>query len=190
MNVLVLLAAIIFLLALNGLFVAAEFAAISVKKQRLAQIAESGNPCGTAHVGDCRRPTQARYLCLHLPAWHHSDQSGARFLWAGADDRADHALFQRFTANAETLASTVSTIVVLLVLTILQVILSELVPKHISIRHAEQMALITARPLLLLQTLFYPLILLLNSSGALILRLLGRRKWLPSTDMSIRPKRW
>ena len=44
MNVLVLLAAIIFLLALNGLFVAAEFAAISVKKQRLAQIAESGNP--------------------------------------------------------------------------------------------------------------------------------------------------
>lgn len=174
MNVLVLLAAIIFLLALNGLFVAAEFAAISVKKQRLAQIAESGNPLARRMLAIAEDPHK-------LDIFVSTCQLGITVtsLALGSYGQAQMIelitpFFQRFTANAETLASTVSTIVVLLVLTILQVILSELVPKHISIRHAEQMALITARPLLFLQTIFYPLILLLNSSGALILRLLGQ----------------
>ncbi|MFN8446226.1 MAG: hemolysin family protein [Caldilineaceae bacterium] len=175
MNVFILIVAIIFLLALNGLFVAAEFAAISVKKQRLAQLVEEENLLARHILEMAEDPHK-------LDLFVSTCQLGITVssLVLGSYGQAQliqllAPLFQQITPNSETVATTVATILVLLVLTVLQVILSELVPKNISLRNAEGMALFTARPLLFLQTIFRPLILLLNGSGALVLRLLGQK---------------
>lgn len=174
MNVFVLIAAIIFLLALNGLFVAAEFAAISIKKQRLALIAESGNLLARKMLEIAENPHK-------LDMFVSTCQLGITVtsLALGSYGQAQiieliTPALQRFATNVETVASTIATVLVLLVLTILQVILSELVPKNISLRYAERMALLTGRPLLFLQMIFRPLIKLLNGSGAVILRLMGK----------------
>ena len=71
-------------------------------------------------------------------------------------------------------AAGLAALLVLIVLTTLQVILGELVPKSVAIQYPERLALITALPMKWsADYILKPLIVVLNGSGALILRLLG-----------------
>ena len=71
-------------------------------------------------------------------------------------------------------AAGIAALLVLIVLTTLQVILGELVPKSVAIQYPERLALITALPMKWsADYILRPLIVVLNGSGALILRLLG-----------------
>jgi CBS domain containing-hemolysin-like protein len=71
-------------------------------------------------------------------------------------------------------AAGASALLVLGLLTTLQVILGELVPKSVAIQYPERLALITALPMKWsADYVLRPLIIILNGSGALVLRLLG-----------------
>jgi CBS domain containing-hemolysin-like protein len=74
---------------------------------------------------------------------------------------------------AELGAASAATALVLLLLTALQLIFGELVPKSLALRFPERLALATTYPMLLSLRLFHPIIVLFNGSGALLLRLLG-----------------
>jgi putative hemolysin len=70
-------------------------------------------------------------------------------------------------------AVTAATVVVLLVLTALQMVLSELVPKYLALARPTQVALFTVLPMKWSLTLFSPFLDFLNGSAVLVLRLLG-----------------
>jgi CBS domain containing-hemolysin-like protein len=76
--------------------------------------------------------------------------------------------------GGEMAAAGSAAILVLVLMTVLQVILGELVPKTLAIQYPERLALITALPMKWsADYILKPLIVLLNGSGALILRALG-----------------
>jgi CBS domain containing-hemolysin-like protein len=78
------------------------------------------------------------------------------------------------SGGSEVAAAGSAAVLVLIVLTTLQVILGELVPKSLAIQYPERLALITALPMKWsADYILKPLIVLLNGSGALVLRLLG-----------------
>src|SRR5690606_37995073 len=76
--------------------------------------------------------------------------------------------------NSEVAAAGVAGAVVLVILTALQVVLGELVPKSIALQYPENVALATVVPMRWsADILLKPLIILLNGSGALILKAFG-----------------
>ncbi|NJN44624.1 MAG: DUF21 domain-containing protein [Anaerolineae bacterium] len=76
---------------------------------------------------------------------------------------------------AEVAALSVSATIVLLILTVGQVLLGELVPKNIGIQYPERLAIMTALPMRWSIMLFRPLIWFFNGSGQLIMRLFGQQ---------------
>ena len=64
--------------------------------------------------------------------------------------------------------------VVVMLITYLSLILGELVPKQLALRHPEPIALLVARPLSWLSRATGPVVWLLSTSSALVLRLFGR----------------
>jgi CBS domain containing-hemolysin-like protein len=167
------------LIGFNGLYVAGEFASVSARKPRIVQMAEDGN-------------RMARLLLPVLQDSHRLDnyiaasQVGITLssIILGIYGQNTIApliipLLQRIPfgipagAAGETVAAGIAATLVLLVLTTLQVVLGELLPKSVAIQYPERIALLTALPMRWsADFLLKPLITLLNGSGRLILRLL------------------
>ena len=75
--------------------------------------------------------------------------------------------------SAQLVAQSLSATLILVLLTILQVVFGELMPKNVGLRYPERLAILT-EPLMSLSVKFFqPLIWLFNGSGQLILRLFG-----------------
>ena len=74
--------------------------------------------------------------------------------------------------NADTLA----VVVVTLVLSFVQVIFGELVPKRLAIAYADSLALVVARPLEWIAVASTPVVWLMNTSARLVLTLVGQGK--------------
>ncbi|MDJ0753478.1 MAG: hemolysin family protein [Ardenticatenaceae bacterium] len=172
---LVIPATIILLVSINALYVAAEFSAVASRKTRIRQMAEGGN----------------RMAGILLPIMEDSSQLDRYVATGQIGITISSLLLGMYGQNviAETLlgylqgvnevfatatAESVGIIVVLLLITALQVILGELLPKSISIQFPEQVALALAIPMRVSMLVLSPLIAFFNGSGLLILRLLGR----------------
>jgi CBS domain containing-hemolysin-like protein len=166
-------AVIVVLVALTALYVAAEFAAVSVRRDKIRQKAEQGD---------------ARAIRL-LPVLDDSRQldryiAGCQVgitltsLVLGAFGQATLAvelrpLFERWGHLQAAAAQSTSTAVVLIALTTLQMVLSELVPKSLALQKPTQTALWTVRPMRWSLFLFSGFIKVLNGFALLILRMLG-----------------
>ena len=174
------------LIFLNGLFVAAEFSAVSSRRTKISQMAGSGNRLARLlmpivddsqaldrYVAACQLGITASSLVLgafgtSFIAGRLVDPLASLLAWI--DNQ--WGLFGFSTdAVATALAVTISVIGVLIVLTILQVILGELFPKSIAIQFPERMALSTVVPVRWTVFILRPLIWLFNGSGNLILKL-------------------
>ncbi len=161
------------LLLVNALYVAAEFAAVSVRRSRLHQLKEDGNPLAGWLLPIVESPAALdRYIA--------ACQIGITIssLVLGAYAQATIAVWLTpYVAALGTLtdvvAQSTSTIVVLLVLTVAQVVFAELVPKSLALQYPTQTSLYTLIPMLASQWVYRPFITWLNGSGLLILRLLG-----------------
>jgi CBS domain containing-hemolysin-like protein len=164
-----------FLVLVNALYVAAEFATLSARRSRLVQLSEDGNRMARmllpviesparldTYIAACQIGITASSLVLGFYA--QSALSGAVAPW-----------FERLGNLAPAAAASLSATVVLLALTVLQVVMGELVPKNIGIQYPERLALATAAPMRWSMALFRPLIWLFNGSGQIVLRLLGIR---------------
>jgi putative hemolysin len=164
------------LIFLTGLYVAAEFAAVSVRRSRIRQRAEQGDRKARSLLPILE---SARKLDHYIAA----SQIGITLtsLIVGAYSQATIAvelqpLLQEWGGMTPAAARSTAVVVVLITLTTLAMILGELVPKSLALQYPTQTALSTALPMRWSLTLFSAFISFLNGSGALILRLLGAKQ--------------
>jgi putative hemolysin len=161
------------LLLVNALYVAAEFAAVSVRRSRLHQLAEDGNPFAAWLLPIVESPAA---LDRYIAACQIGITISSLVLGAYAQATLAVWLTPYLAAIGglrEVVAESTSTIVVLLVLTVAQVVFAELVPKSVALQYPTQTSLYTLIPMVASQWVYRPFIKWLNGSGLLILRLLG-----------------
>lgn len=176
-DVFIVLSVIVILIGLNGLYVAAEFSAVSASKARLSQMAAEGNQRAVQAVEIIDNPQglddfiAACQLGITLTSLILGFYGQARltvgleaFLVRMADD---FAFINQLTPES------MATIGVLFMLTIVAVLLGELVPKNLGVQMPERLLLLTISSMIVSLKLFRPLIWFFNGSGALILRLFG-----------------
>lgn len=166
-------AVIALLILFTGLYVAAEFAAVSARRSRLRRLAEDGNVLASRILPVLEDPRELdRYIA--------ASQVGITLssLILGAYGQATLApriapLFERYGSMQTATAESTSAVVVLVCLTTLAVILGELVPKSLALQNPTGTALFTVLPMQWSIRAFSWSIAFLNGSGVLLLRLFG-----------------
>ncbi len=165
---------IIFLLILvNAFYVAAEFATVGVRRSRVRQLADQGDPMAQRLYPMLEDPAQLdRYIAacqigitltsLVLGAYGHATLAAALGPWLTA-----HGV------TGELAAPSIAASTVLIALTIAQVVLGELVPKSLALQFPTQIALLLVAPMKLSMRLFGWFIALLNGSGIALMRILA-----------------
>jgi putative hemolysin len=152
----------ILLFAANALFVAAEYALVSARRVRIKSLADKGN-----------RAAAAVLRCLDDKNQYVAGiQIGITFFSIGIGAVSEPALSQALGAALKvhpTLLSLISIVIVSYPL----VVLAELVPKYLTIRQPERVALFVVYVLIGWSALVRPLIWLFDSSGNLVLRAFG-----------------
>ena len=157
----------------TALYVAAEFAAVSVRRSRLRSLAAEGNRLARWLVPVIESPVELdRYIAV--------SQIGITLtsLVLGAYAQATFAvalapLLQRLGGLQAVAANALAAGLVLLFLTMLQVLVGELIPKTLALQYPTPTALYTVAPMAASRWLFRPFSAFLNGSGLLVLRVLG-----------------
>ena len=160
------------LIALNAFFVAAEYALLSIRRSRLEQLVEGGDP----------RARLVQTLLTNVGLLFSGIQLGitvASLLlgWLGEAIMAEaisHLLEGYITRFAAvTVAHGISIGIAFLLMTALLMVLGELVPKALAYERAEQVSLLVARPMLLfMRASKYP-VGALDAMANTVLRSLG-----------------
>jgi putative hemolysin len=159
------------LVALNGFFVAVEFAVVAVRRTRLDHLASGGNAIARLalklvdHTDRVIAASQLGITMASLALGWIGEATVAGFIEPPLE-----ALIGRWSEAA---ANTIGTIVAFALVTIVHIVLGEQVPKTIAIRHSEGAALFIARPMDWFTRVFRPLVALLDGATALVLRVLG-----------------
>jgi putative hemolysin len=161
------------LIALNGLYVAAEFAAVSVRRSRVRQLAEEGNRMARELLPTIEDPKR---LDAYIAACQVGITISSLVLGAFGQATLGAALapaFREWGDMQAVAAQSTSAAVILVLLTTLQMVLGELVPKSITLQYPTRLALITVLPMRWSRRLLSWFVALLNGSGWAVLRLLG-----------------
>jgi putative hemolysin len=164
---------VIGLILVNAVYVGAEFAAVSVRRSRIRQLASDGNPLASWLLPVLESPAALdRYIA--------ACQIGITLssLMLGAYAQATIAVgltpwFAQLGGLQQVAAESTSAIVVLLTLTVAQVIFAELIPKSLALQYPTYAALYTVIPMVPSLWLYRPFIKWLNGTGLLVLRLIG-----------------
>lgn len=161
------------LVAMNGFFVVAEFALVSVRRTRIDELIAQGNALARVvrrAIQDPDRFIAATQLGITL--------ASLGLGWIG--EPAFAGLIVPLVAAVpgpwdEVLVHSLAGGIAFALITFLHVVLGELAPKSIALQYPEQASLIVARPIVLTENLFRPFIWLLNGTGNGLLKLLGLR---------------
>jgi len=164
---------ILVLILFNALYVAAEFGAVGVRRSRIRQMSEDGHPLARRllpFVDDAA--ALDRYVAVsQIGITLSSLILGAYAQATVAVSLAPH-LVSWFTLDPKA-ATSAAAIGVLVVLTAVQVVLSELIPKSLALQFPTQVALATVLPMRWSLAAFRPFISMLNGSATGLLRLFG-----------------
>lgn len=163
----------LFLVFLNGFFVAAEFAIVKV---RSSQIKTSGSQRG-------RISGIATKIVGHLDAYLAATQLGITLAslglgWIGESVVSSLILrlFDSFHLDLSAkVAHDVALPIAFLFITIMHIVFGELAPKSIAIRYPARTTFTVARPLQVFYFIFRPFIWLLNGFANFFLRIIGIR---------------
>jgi putative hemolysin len=166
MNPVFALLLVLVMVGFNALYVAAEFATVGSRRSRVQENAESGS----GGAGELLEILQdAKRLDNYVAACQIGITLSS--LVAGAYGQAQLApLFQEWLGSA---GPALSVIVVLILITSLQVVLGELLPKTIALRYPEALAIATLRPMKISQWILRPLVVIFNGSAFAIMKALG-----------------
>jgi len=160
------------LILLTALFVAAEFAAVGVRRSRLRRLAEDGNALAARVLPVLENPQALdRYIAASQVGITLSSLILGAYAQASIAPRVA-PLLQRVSAIEPETAESTSAVIVLLALTTLAMILGELVPKSLALQDPTRVALWTVLPMQWAQRAFAWSIDFLNGSGNFLLRLM------------------
>ena len=168
MITLLLLAGVVVLVALNGFFVAAEFALVRARQGRVQALAEegaSGARLALRQIESIDEYLSACQLGITMAS------IGIGFLGEPALAKIAESLIGDALPRGLTLA--ISLAIAYLIVTALHITVGEQVPKIYAITHAEGTVRVTARPLQWFRVGFRPFIWALNSTSNAMLRLIG-----------------
>jgi CBS domain containing-hemolysin-like protein len=165
----------IFLVLLNGFFVAAEFAIVKVRSSQLESLGK--NSVVSKIAIDILHKLDAYLAATQLGITLASLALG----WVG-EEVMEH-IIRSFLVNsgffephtAVSLSGKIALPIGFFIITFLHIVLGELVPKSIAIRNPYRTTLFIATPLKLFRTIFLPLIWLFNGIANAILNLIGIR---------------
>lgn len=164
------IALVLFLVFLNGFFVAAEFAIVKVRSTQIEPLAAKGN----------WRARIAKEMITHLDAYLSATQLGITMAslglgWIGEPFVASmiRPLMEEWGIHNPRLIQAISFGLAFSFITFLHIVLGELAPKSLAIQKAQQTALWVAYPLKLFFVFFRPIINFFNSIANWILRMVG-----------------
>ncbi len=158
------LLAVLFLVLLNGFFVAAEFALVTVRSTRVQQLLAEGAP-GSRNVDDGIRNLDSYIAACQFGITLASLALG----WIGEPALA--GLVEPVVGPIG--GHAVAVAIAFTIITALHVIAGELAPKGVALQYPERVALLIAGPLRLFRAAFRPAIWILNESGWAASKLLG-----------------
>ncbi len=160
----------LFLVVLNGFFVAAEFGIVSLRKTRVRAIAKSqgfkGRILGKVH-GQLDAYLSACQLGITLASL------GLGWVGEPAFARLLEPVFAMAGIDTPALIHTISFVIAFGVISFLHIVVGELAPKSMAIRNPEVVGLWTALPLYGFYWAMYPFIYVLNGSANAVLRMAG-----------------
>jgi CBS domain containing-hemolysin-like protein len=171
------LAAIAFLVATNGFFVASEFALVSVRRARLEARAAAGSKNARAALRLLDNPTifisavQFGITLASLALGWIGEPTVARLLEPIASAIASEG-------RAGYVAHLMAIIIAFSVITFMHIVFGELMPKMVALERAERIALFCSRPLELFAKVFGAPLWIFNSVGAFLGRLIGLKSTL------------
>jgi putative hemolysin len=148
------------LLLANAFFVAAEYGLVTSRRTRIMELEHEGN----------RRARAVLQITSDPPSFIAAMQLGVTLTSLGIGALGEQILARKLEA---VMATVIAVILALLIVTYLHVVIGELVPKGIALRHAERVALAVSTPVRAFFMVFRPLIWLLQLSTEAILRGLG-----------------
>jgi CBS domain containing-hemolysin-like protein len=161
----------LFLVLLNGFFVAAEFAMVKLRATKVEAIAEQHGWRG--HI--------LRTVHNQLDAYLSACQLGITLAslglgWVGEPAFAEllTPLLGALGIESEKLVHGIAFFFAFFIISYLHIVVGELAPKSWAIRKPELLSLWTAAPLYAFYWLMYPAIYLLNASANAILRIAGQ----------------
>jgi putative hemolysin len=157
------------LIIVNGVFVAAEIALVTVRRSRIRQLSDEGDARAERVGRMVERP--GRLLA--------TIQVGITFIgflaaaFAGASIAGQLAEALRGISPLATSADVLALLLVTLVVSLVTIVFGELVPKTLGLAHAERYALLLARPIEIVGVLLGPVVWALTTLTHGITRLLG-----------------
>jgi putative hemolysin len=154
------LVALAALILLNAFFVAAEYGLVTSRRTRILELEHAGN----------KRARAVRRITSDPPRFIAAMQLGVTFASLAIGALGEQVLAQKFDT---VMASVLAVIIALLIITFLEVIFGELVPKGIALGHPEGTALAVSTPVRWFFTAAKPLIWLLEWATEQVLKLLG-----------------
>ena len=161
---------ILLLVLLNGVFAMSELAIVSSRRTRLMALQRKGSLAATAALELADNPQR------FLPTVQVGITLVGILAGAFGGARLSGVLGQAIAVvpGLAPFATEIAFVLVVMMITYLSLILGELVPKQLALRHPERIALLVARPLSWLSRATAPMIWVLSASSALVLRLFGR----------------
>ncbi len=167
--VLINLLLIALLIVFTGFFVAIEFAIVKVRTSRIEQLIAEGK----------KSAVSAKQVVTHLDEYLSACQLGITVTalglgWLGEPtvEKLFHPLLAALHVN-ETVTHFLSFLLAFVVVTFIHVVAGELAPKTFALQKAEEITLITAKPIILFYKIMFPFIWALNHSAQLLVGIFG-----------------
>jgi putative hemolysin len=154
----------------------AEMAMVSVNKNTVRRLADDGNKKALVLQGLLDKPNKflsTIQVCITLAGFLQSAAAAT----AMADD-----LGVWFTKHGIGYGLPIAVVIITLILSFINLVLGELVPKRVALQHPERIALFVARPVSVVAAFFKPFVWLLSATVSGILRPFGIQK--DSIDMA------
>jgi CBS domain containing-hemolysin-like protein len=173
---------ITFLILLNGVFVAAEFAIVGAPRAAIDRKAQDGNRLAQLVQRVLDDPKQQdRYIA--------TAQLGITVASLGLGMYGEHVLADALYAILggyglpQWLASHgIASTIAVAILTYFHIVIGEMVPKSLALQYAETLALWITPPMLWIRNALFPFVLVLNSLGNRVLKAVGVNRQAQNAD--------
>jgi putative hemolysin len=162
------------LILINAVFACAEIAIISLNDNKLAKLTAAGDKRAIKLTKLTQQP--ARFLSTIQVGITLAGFLASAFAADNFSDRLTNWLINMGVKIPSATLDTIAVVLITLTLSYFTLVLGELVPKRVAMRHSEKLALAMASLIYGISVVFGPIVWLLTVSTNTILRFIGRRR--------------